>query len=143
MQSPQKESYLQESARDLLALGSLAIGLALVARSTLGGYWGFVYQVLFSFLVLFLLSFLVKDYERHLSRGFVLLLFTILFYKADRDITFFAIFLVFLFILMIASAFYLKKSKIAVLKGILMGILASLAGYFWAIPLARWLGLPI
>ena len=138
-----KESYIQESARDILALGSLAIGLALVVRSTLGGYWGFVYQVLFSFLILFFISFFIKNYERHLARGFVLVIFTILFYRADRDITSFAIFLSLLFILMIVSAVYLKKDKISILKGLLMGVLATLAGYFWSIPLARWIGLPI
>jgi hypothetical protein len=143
MEKPQKESWIQESARDILALGSLAIGLALVVRSTLGQYWNFVYWVLFSFLILFALSFLVKDYERHLARGAVLLFFTILFYKADRDITSFAIFLSILFVIMIISAFCLKKDTRSILKGILIGILATLASYLWAIPLARWFRLPI
>jgi hypothetical protein len=143
MEKPKKESWIQESARDILALGSLAIGLALVARSTLGQYWNFVYWVLFSFLILFALSFLVKDYERHLARGVSLVFFTILFYKADRDITSFAIFLSILFVIMITSAFYLKKDIKTILKGLLMGLLATLASYFWAIPLARWLGLPL
>ena len=142
MKFSSKEPYLQESARDILALGSLAMGLVLVARSTLGSYFGFAYQVLFSFTILFLLSFLVKDYERHLARGVVLMVFIILFYRADRDITSFAIFLAFLFIVMIASAIYLEKDKISILKGIIMGILATLAGYFGAIPLAGFLGLP-
>jgi hypothetical protein len=143
MNSLKKESWLKEAARDTLALGSLVIGLALVARSTLGGYWNFVYWVLFSFVILFVLSFIVKDYERHLARGFVLLVFTILFYKADRDIFSFAIFLSILFAVMIVSALYLRKDKFNILKGVLMGVFATMISYYLALPLAKWIGLPI
>ncbi|MBM3230515.1 hypothetical protein FJZ22_02575 [Candidatus Pacearchaeota archaeon] len=142
MEELKKEPWLKESARDLLALGSLAIGLALVARSTLGGYWNFVYWVLFSFIVLFGLSFIIKDYERHLARGITLLFFTILFYKADSDITFLAIFLSILFIVMIASAFYLKKDTRTIVRGIFMGVFATALSYYISLPLARLLGLP-
>ena len=76
--------------------------------------------------VLTILPFVIKNANQHVARAVPLVVFTSLFYK-DNLFTFFA---VVLFIIMIFSAFYMKIRKNEIFNGIVIGILASLAGYY-------------
>ena len=61
-----------------------------------------------------------------MARAFVLVVFTSLFYK-DAPFTVFA---ALVWVFMIGSAFYIKENKKSVYRGIVLGIIASLVGYY-------------
>lgn len=121
-----KKSWKYEIARDSMAFGSILFYLIVLARSTIGEYMIFVYQLLIALAILIISSFIVKKANHHLARAFVLVVFTSLFYR-DNLFTFFAV-LVFVFIA--ASAFYIKEKKESIAKGIALGVIAALAGYY-------------
>ena len=65
------------------------------------------------------------------------------FYSQDPDILFFAIFLIILFALMVASAIYLGNDKKQIFFGFIFGLFVTIISYYLAMPLAEFLGLPI
>ena len=119
-------SWLKETARDALAIGSIAFCFIAIGRATIGVYLDYVYQLLASFMILFLLTLFVKKSENHLARGLILVIFTSLFYYELK----FTVFAIVLFIIMLASSIYLKIEKKAIAKGLLLGAVSSFIAYY-------------
>jgi len=125
--------WLKDSSRDTLALGGIAFCILVLARASIGQYLGFVYQILLALGLSFVLALFIKKSETKIARGIILVFFTILFYNEKV----FTIFAIFVLILMIASAVYLKIEKKAIALGILLGVICSAVSYY----LLNYLGL--
>lgn len=121
-----KKDWKHEIARDSMAFGSILFYLIVIVRSIIGDYILFVYQLLIALAVLIIFSLVIKDTNHHIARAFVILIFTSIFYKDSL----FAFFSALLLVFMVGSAFYLKESKKSIAKGIVLGIIASLVGYY-------------
>lgn len=121
-----KTSWLKEAARDLLALGSIPFYFLVIIRAIIGKYNVFVYQMTIAAVAIFILYFAIKNSSMHIARGFVVLVFTSLFYRE----MIFTIFASFIWALMLISAYYLKRSVGFVLRGFIIGLIGSLAGYY-------------
>ncbi|MBI2652551.1 hypothetical protein HYX00_03750 [Candidatus Woesearchaeota archaeon] len=123
------KTWLKEISRDLLALGSIPFYFLVVIRAIIGKYNAFVYQMLIAAIAVFILYFVIKDSNLHIARSFTILIFTSLFYKE-------AIFTTFAFlawVLLLVSAYYIKRKIGSVFRGIIIGVIGSLAGYYGAI----------
>ena len=114
-----------EVTRDLIALGGLPFYFLVIIRSTIGGYLSFVYHVVIALPVLFLISKAVKGSNLHIARGFILVIFTSIFYKALP----FTIFSILVWGCMIYSLVYLKTSTREILKGIALGVVSVIISY--------------
>ncbi len=121
-----KKNWKYELARDSMAFGSILFYLIVLVRSTIGEYMLFVYQLLIALVFLIISSFFIKNANHHLARGFVLVVFTSLFYK---DVPF-TIFAALVWIFMICSAFYIKENKKSIYNGIVLGVIAALVSYY-------------
>ena len=121
-----KNSWLRETSRDLLALGSIPFYFLVVARSIIGNYPVFVYQTLIAAIAIFILWFLIKDASMHVARALVIVVFTSLFYNEAVYTAFASL----VWIAMLMPAYFLKRSMPFVLRGIIMGFLASIVGYY-------------
>ena len=121
-----KKGWKYEIARDTMAFGSILFYLIVIIRAIIGKYMPFVYQLLIALAILIVLSFVIKNANHHLARAFVLVVFTSLFYK-DKLFTAFALMLWFF---MILTAFYIKENRKSIFKGIALGFIAALAGYY-------------
>jgi len=118
--------WIKEIARDLLALGSIPFYLLVVIRAIIGKYNIFVYQMLIAALAIFILYFLVKDSNLHIARSLVTVIFTSLFYNEML----YTVFASLIWILLVVAAYYIKKNNWHVSKGIIIGVISSLAGYY-------------
>ena len=118
----------KEIARDLIALGSIPFYILVLARSLIGDYYLFFYQLIIALVFLFLVNILFKNFNQHLSRAFVLVVFTIIFYKQ----LIYTVFAVIVFLLILASLVYLKIDKKEINFGLILGIISSLIGYYLA-----------
>ena len=127
-----KTLWLNEIARDLLALGSIPFYFLVVIRAVIGKYNLFVYQMLIAAIIVFILYFIIKDSSMHIARALVILVFTSLFYKE----MIFTVFAALIWVLLLASAYYIKRKIGFVVRGIVIGIISSLAGYYGALYLA-------
>ena len=124
-----KTSWLKEIARDLLALGSIPFYFLVAIRAVIGKYNVFVYQMIIAAIVIFVLYFIIKDSNMHVARALVTLVFTSLFYKESL----FTVFASLILILSLISAYYIKRKTGYVVRGIVSGIISSLAGYYGAL----------
>ncbi len=120
-------NWKKEVARDCIALGSIPFYIIVLIRAIIGEYAIFVYQLLIAFLILFGLSRLIK-YDVYVARVFILFLFTSLFY----EVLLYTSFAFLLWILVIASSWYLKVKKELLFKGIVFGLLVGLVSYYFA-----------
>ncbi len=121
-----KQTWLKETARDLFAFGSVPFYFLVVVRAVIGKYNVFVYQMIIAAIVILILYFIIKDSNLHIARAFAIIVFTSIFYKAMLY-TFFA---VLVWILLLVSAYYLKKKICSILRGIIIGLLGSVIGYY-------------
>jgi len=121
-------NWKKEVARDLIALGSIPFYFLVIARSLVGKYFLFTYPLIIGLLFLFLISLFFKKFNPYLSRVFVLIVFTILFYN---DMIY-SIFAIIAGVLLLVSLFYLKKPKKDIGFGLVFGIIASLIAYYVA-----------
>ncbi|MBI1936095.1 hypothetical protein HYS31_06660 [Candidatus Woesearchaeota archaeon] len=119
-------SWLKEVARDLLALGSIPFYFLVVIRSIIGKYELFVYQMLISAIAILILCFVIKDSNMHVARSLVILVFTGVFYKDSLFIVFASL----IWLLILASAYVLRKKFSPIIRGIIIGFLSVLAGYY-------------
>ena len=124
-----RNPWLKEIARDLLALGSIPFYFLVVIRAIIGKYDIFVYQMLIAGTSIFILYFIIKDSNMHIVRSFAVVIFTSLFYK-EMLYTFFA-FLV--WVLLVVSGYYIKRNIGSLFRGIIIGIMSSLLGYYGAL----------
>ena len=121
-------NWKKEVARDLLALGGIPFFILVMARSLIGDYFLFTYQLLISILLFFLIERLFKEFNQHLSRVIVLIVFTIIFYNQ----LIYSVFAILIGIFVLISLFYLKKTKKEIIFGLLIGGLVSFISYFLA-----------
>lgn len=124
-----KTLWLNEIARDLLALGSIPFYFLVVIRAVIGKYNIFVYQLLISATVIFILYFVIKNSNMHIARSFVAVAFTSLFYKE----TIYTVFAGLIWVLLLVSAYHIKRKSGPVFRGIIIGIISSLIGYYGAL----------
>lgn len=120
------KSWLKEIARDLLALGSIPFYFLVVVRAIIGKYNVFVYQMLIAAFVILILYFVIKNSNMHIARALGTLVFTSLFY----DEMLFTIFASLIWVLLLISAYYIKRNIGPVIRGIIIGLISALAGYY-------------
>ena len=123
-----KKLWLRESARDLLALGSMPFYFLVVIRVLILKDKIFIYQLSIAAISIFVLYFIIKGANLHIARSLVVLVFVNLVYKE----TIFGIFSALVWILVLISAHYLNKSTSSIFKGIVIGATSSLVGYYLA-----------
>jgi|TARA_Y100000034_G_scaffold114348_1_gene150384 hypothetical protein len=120
--------WKKEVARDLLALGSIPFYILVIARSLIGEYYLFTYQLLISILLFFLIGIFFKEFNQHLSRAIVLIVFTIIFYNQ----LIYTVFAILAGISVLVSLFYLKKTNKEIIFGLIFGSVVSLISYYLA-----------
>ena len=117
--------FINEAARDTIAIGGIAVFILVLARSSTGQYFHTTYQILLAGLILFILTLFIKS-ENHLSRAIILYIFTILFYNNPIYTTF----ATFVLILIVISLIYLKYPKNQITLGIINGVISSGISYY-------------
>ncbi len=115
----------EEVARDLIALGGLPFYFLVIVRSSIGDYFTFLCQILIALLVLYLISKVVKNSNLHIARGFILVIFTSIFYEALP----FTIFSILVWGCMIISLRYLKIDNKEIIKGVASGVVSVIIAY--------------
>ncbi|MBI2649756.1 hypothetical protein HYX04_00405 [Candidatus Woesearchaeota archaeon] len=120
------KSWLKGIARDLLALGSIPFYFLVVIRAVIGKYDIFVYQMLIAAITIFVLYFAIKDSSLYIARSFAVLVFTSLFYK---EIVF-TVFAGLVWALLLISAYYIKRNIKHVFRGLIIGVVSSVIGYY-------------
>jgi hypothetical protein len=120
------KNWRKEIARDLISLGSIIFYTLVIARALVGPFWSFLTFLCFSGLVLLLIYVLHREFELYLARGIILAIGTSFFY---RDFIF-TLFVLVIYILMIFSSSFLGNSNLKIFKGIILGMLSTVAGYF-------------
>ncbi len=120
----EKKEWTKETARDLIAFGSIPFLLLTIARvSVCDAYYPM--QFIISSVLFFILR-MIFNAELHAGLGLILLIFTSIFYS---NVLFMAFALI-VYAGIIASLFYLKRDKTGILKGILLGSISTGIGYF-------------
>ena len=121
-------SWKKETARDLIALGSATFFIIVIARSLIGPYWNLVYQMTIAGIILLGPSFVFKKANYHIARAIIVVVFMTLFYQSGVFSWFAYTFLALIF----ASLIYLKKDKLGLLYGVVIGIATSGVAYYIA-----------
>lgn len=120
--------WKKEVARDILALGSIVFFILVFARSLIGPFDILVFQLLFSGSVFILAALFFDNYDGYVSRALALTVFLSLFYRDNL----FSVFAVLAFVGLIVSANYLGSARGRVFKGVIVGVIATVAGYYLA-----------
>lgn len=119
-----KKRWLNELARDLIALGGIPFLILTIVRvSVIKPYYPM--QFIISSVVFFILKAVFGGTLRA-GIGLILVVFTSLFYNS----LLFATFASLVYIGLVISLFYLKEDKMKILKGVLLGGISTGAGYF-------------
>lgn len=121
--------WKKEIARDLLALGSVPFYALVIARAFVGQFVPFIVQLCVALPCVFLLSRLI-DFDRHVSRALVLLVFVSAFYWN----LYFALFALAIYVLIVWSAVFLKKGDRRVIMAVVFGVVSSLVAYVASLP---------
>jgi len=121
-----EKDWKKEIARDAMAFGSILFYAIVIVRAIIGKYMPFVYQLLIAIAILIVLSFIIKNTNHHIARAVPLVVFTSLFYQDNL----FTVFAMLLFVVMILSTFYIKIKNEEIVKGVVLGLIASLVGYY-------------
>ncbi len=121
-----KKAWLKEIARDLLAFGSIPFYFLVGIRAIIGNYDVFVYQMLIAVIVILILNFVIKNSNLHIARSFIILVFTSLFYKEMLYVFFASL----VWILLLVSAYYVKRNIGTIFGGIVIGLISSFVGYY-------------
>ena len=122
------KDWKKEVARDCIALGSVPFYLIVVVRTIVGGFKEITSQLVIGILVLVALSFLIKGGDMYAARGFALWMFTSLVYRHNL----YTVFAFLLWIFLIYSSYYLKIKKNSIIKGVSLGVVSALMGYYLA-----------
>lgn len=133
------KEWKKRLAYDFLGLGSIIFYIIVLARAFIGPYWNFILQLVISGIIILILSLFFKESDYYLARAAVLVVFTALFYNEIK----FSIFVIILYLLIISSAAYLKKSKKTVLSGLFLGIISALLGYLLTPSIGRFFNLGV
>ena len=120
----EKKEWTKETARDLIALGSIPFLLLTIVRVSTGPAY-YPLQFIISSVLFFILRMIFKA-ELHAGLGVILVTFTSIFYRSAL----FTAFALIVYAGIIVSLFYLKRDKTGILKGILLGSISAGIGYF-------------
>jgi len=120
------ENWKKEAARDVIALGSWIFYVLVIVRALIQPYRPFTDHLVIAGVVLIFAGFVFKEIDHKVSRGLVLAVFVSLFYKNML----FAVFAGIIVVGLIVSANYLGSSRGKVFKGIAVGLIAIIAGYY-------------
>lgn len=123
------ENWQKETARDIIALGSIPFYVIVVIRAIVGQYTPFVSHLLISLIVLVILWGITRKASQHIARAFVLVVYTSFFYGAAL----YAIFAALLWVSMLFSSHYLKVKSKEIALGALFGVVAVAAGYYFTL----------
>ncbi len=115
----------EEITRDLIALGGLPFYFLVIVRASIGGYLSFLSHVAVALPVLYLLSRAVRGSNLHIARGFILVIFTSVYYSALP----FTVFSLLVWCGMIYALIYMKTDKGDILKGIALGVVSVAISY--------------
>ena len=119
----EKKEWTKETARDLIAFGSIPFLLLTIARvSVCAAYYPM--QFIISSIIFFILRMIFKA-ELRAGLAVILLTFTSTFYNN----VLFAVFASLVYVGIIISLFYLKRDRRQILKGILLGGISTGIGY--------------
>ena len=119
------ENLLKEIARDFIALGSPIFFIIVIARIYLLSNYSYLSQFVIGAIIFFPLMFLFKA-NMYSGLGLITLVFISLFYNDLK----FTIFGILIYMIAIASLFYLKKDKLEIIKGIAFGAIAIGISYY-------------
>lgn len=122
------KNWKKELARDFLALGSVIFFILVIARAFIKPYRPFVDQMIIAGIILIILNFIIKDYDKYVARAIILVVFTALFYE-DNVFTIFAILAL---IGVIISSYLIKNNKIKIVKGGVIGVIIIFISYYLA-----------
>tara|TARA_Y100000310_G_scaffold268354_1_gene280920 strand:- start:1331 stop:1732 length:402 start_codon:yes stop_codon:yes gene_type:complete len=122
------KDFKKETARDFLALGSWIFYILVIARALIQPYRPFVDQMVIAGILLLIINLLIKNYDSYISRGLILVVFTILFYNNQM----FSIFAILALIGIIISSYFVGNNKIKILKGGIIGAIVTAIAYYLA-----------
>jgi len=117
------KKWLDEFARDLIAVGSIPLLILTIARVSVMRIYYPMQFIIGSFLF-FILKFVFRG-NLHAGIGFILLSFTSLYYRS----VLFLIFAFFIYVSLILALFYLKRDEREIVKGILFGGISAGMSY--------------
>jgi hypothetical protein len=120
--------WIKETARDIIALGSIVFYFLVVGRALVGPFWVFFTFLCSSAAALLIIYFLHKGFETYIARGIILAIGTSYFY-GDMIFTLFASAV---YILMVISSSFLGNSIKKIIKGIIFGLISTGVGYLIA-----------
>ena len=120
-----KKEVIKELSRDLIALGGLPFFLLVIIRVSINPDFHYILQFVIAGILFLIMKFLFKS-EIHSGLALILLLFIGNYYGDFK----FVVFATLMYLLLIASLFYLKKNNKEILKGILFGGISSAISYF-------------
>ena len=120
------KSWLKEIARDLMALGSIPFYFLVIIRSIIGEYAIFVYQMIIAAIAVLILGFIIKNSQLHVARSLVIVIFTSFFYKEVIYTAFASL----VWILLLVSAYYVRKNMGYISRGVIVGVLSALIGHY-------------
>ena len=117
------KKWLDEFARDLIAVGSIPLLILTIARVSVMRIY-YPMQFIIGSALFFILKLVFRG-NLHAGIGFILLGFTSLYY----DSALFLIFAFFVYVSLIFALFYLKRDKKEIVKGILFGGISAGMSY--------------
>jgi len=124
MNKIQKKTLIKNTARDLIALGSIPFFILVLARIYILAQPDYFIKITFSGFLFIILSFIFKT-NIYSGLGLITGFFLSYHYKDIK----FTIFSILAYILLITSLIYLKESKKKIFFGILLGVIASLISF--------------
>jgi len=117
------KKWLDEFARDLVAVGSIPLLILTIARVSVMRIY-YPMQFIIGSVLFFILKLVFRG-SLHAGIGFILLSFTSLYYGS----VLFLIFAFFVYVSLISALFYLKRDKKEIVKGILFGGISAGISY--------------
>ena len=125
------ERWLREVQRDLLALGSVVFYVLVLGRALVGPYWDLAIPLVVVGVVLWALHRFLEGTDLYLARALIV---AVLVTRHYGDAVF-GLFAAGAFVLMVLSAPALGRSGSSIVKGIVVGLVASGAAF----ALAEWI----
>lgn len=115
-----KEKWIKETARDLIAFGSIPFFILVLVRVLLLSKPVYFYQFIVAGVIFLILTILFRS-NLYSGLSLIVLFFTCLYYQEIK----FTIFGSLVYLGLLASLFYLKEKKERIFKGIFFGVLSS------------------
>ena len=124
-----KKRWKDETARDLLALGSWVFYILVIGRALIKPYRPFVDEIIIAGVVVVLAGMMFLEFDGYIARALVLVIFTSMFYENVIYTSFASI----VGLLMLFSSYGLNKDIRRIGLGLIVGIFALICGYYWAL----------